>query len=172
MRSAIQIFSELLTSENLPTYLRSQIHSGRAGAYDFIGDKKTALRDHNEAVRISPALPGMWENRALYWKENGRHDLAAADLAKAKTVRTTALKIAEVLDGGVALKAGLRAGDVILGVGTTRVTSFEELVAELTKAKGPVEIVIINGRTGKDEKISLTPVAGKIGVTVDPLVLD
>ena len=75
------------------------------------------------------------------------------------------LKITDVLDGA-AKKADLRPGDVILGVGTTRTQTFEELQQALAASNKPVDIVFINSESKKVEKLSVTPVNGKIGVAV------
>lgn len=87
-------------------------------------------------------------------------------------MRRGALKIITVLQGGAALKSGLRTGDIIYGVGTTRVHNLEELTAALAKATGAVEIAFISSQTGKDMGTAINPVAGKIGVTVESVILD
>lgn len=63
---------------------------------------------------FGPTVPGIWEDRELYWQLSDRNDLAAVDRAKAKVLRNVALKIDTVLEGGAALKAGLLVGDIIL----------------------------------------------------------
>jgi hypothetical protein len=80
------------------------------------------------------------------------------------------LKITDIYDGP-AKTADLRAGDVILGLGETRTQSFEELQQALATAKGPTEIVFLNGESHKVEKLPITPTDGKIGVAVVPTAL-
>jgi hypothetical protein len=80
------------------------------------------------------------------------------------------LKVTDVYDGP-AKTADLRAGDVILGLNQTRTQSFEELQQALATAKGPTEIVFINGESHKVEKLPITPTDGKIGVAVVPAAL-
>lgn len=86
-RKALGILNELLQSENLTNYARAEAHSGRAVAYDNIGDKRTALQEHNAAIRLAPNHPILYENRADFWHYRGRRDLARADLAKAQELR-------------------------------------------------------------------------------------
>jgi hypothetical protein len=82
------------------------------------------------------------------------------------------LRITDIIDGGTAKTADLRAGDVILGVGKTRTRTFEELQKALAASKDEVDIVFINGENGKVEKLPVKPVDGKIGVAVVPIQLD
>jgi len=81
------------------------------------------------------------------------------------------LRIDDVVPGGAAKKADLRRGDVIIGVGTTRTQSFEELQKALAANSGNLEIVFLNPESRKMEKASVTPVDGKIGVMVVPVML-
>lgn len=81
------------------------------------------------------------------------------------------LRIDELVDGGVAKDVDLRPGDVIVGVGKIRVQTFEELKLALSLANGEVDIVFINGESGKLERLPLTPNEGKIGVAVVPVEL-
>lgn len=176
VNNALEMLTKLLTSPNLPNHIRAQAHSYRGGAYSFIDEPKKALRDHNEALRLNPLAPVLWENRASYWDKYDREDLAEQDRAKAKEVRENSLargmKITQILDGGVAQKAGLRMADVIISVGATRVQSLEQLMKALADANGAVTIEIINSQTRKVEKVSISPAAGKIGVAVEPVELD
>jgi len=81
------------------------------------------------------------------------------------------LRIDEVVPGGAAKKADLRKGDVIIGVGTTRTQSFEELQKALSAGSGNLEVVFLNSENRKMEKARVTPVDGKIGVAVVPVSL-
>ena len=80
------------------------------------------------------------------------------------------LFINEVLPNGVAKKADLRPGDIIVGVGTTRTQSFEEL-QKAVSAGGNLEVVFLNHENRKMEKVKMTPVDGKIGVAVTAVTL-
>jgi membrane-associated protease RseP (regulator of RpoE activity) len=82
------------------------------------------------------------------------------------------MQITEVTDGGIAKGVDLRPGDVILGVGKTRTRTFEELQAALAASKDEVDIVFVNGETGKVEKLPIKPDNGKIGVAVIPVPLN
>lgn len=81
------------------------------------------------------------------------------------------LKVTQVMDGGAARKADLRAGDIILGVGQTRTQTLSELQQALASARGKVDLVFINQDNKKIEKIPVTPADGKIGVAVEPVDL-
>jgi S1-C subfamily serine protease len=80
------------------------------------------------------------------------------------------LQVTDVLEG-TARKAGMRAGDVIVNVGSARTQSFEELQQALGASRGPTEISFVNGYSRKVEKLTVTPVDGKIGVAVVPVAL-
>jgi len=79
------------------------------------------------------------------------------------------LQITRVFEGG-AKKADLRTGDVILGVGQTRVESFEALQAALVGAK-EVEIVFLNNESRKVEKLPVKVDDGKLGIEVVPVAM-
>jgi|WetSurMetagenome_2_1015567.scaffolds.fasta_scaffold38119_1 hypothetical protein len=86
-QTALNILNELLESENLTNYKRAEAQSARAVAYDNLGDKKTALKEHNEAIRLAPDYAVLYENRADFWHYRGRRDLEKADFAKARELR-------------------------------------------------------------------------------------
>lgn len=83
----------------------------------------------------------------------------------------TGMKITEVFDNGAARKTGLKKGDIITAVGSTRTQSLEELQQALAAANGPVEVSYFNGMTMKAEKTMVTPKDGRIGVFVEPAYL-
>lgn len=95
----------------------------------------------------------------------------SSTVVPADTTNTTqyGLQITKVFDGG-AKKADLQSGDVILGVGKTRIESFEALQAALVGAK-EVEVVFINHESKKVEKLPIKVDNGKIGVEVVPVVM-
>ncbi len=81
------------------------------------------------------------------------------------------MKIVSIADGGPAAVGSLRVGDIIIGVGNTPVTSFNELRAALEKMSGDVDIVFLNGENGKLEKLPIKVMNGKIGVNVEEVRL-
>jgi membrane-associated protease RseP (regulator of RpoE activity) len=83
----------------------------------------------------------------------------------------TGLKIVDVLENGSAKQVDLRPGDVILGIGKNRTQSFDALRQALLSAQGEVDLIFLNGETGKMERMPLTPMEGKIGVSVVPIEL-
>jgi hypothetical protein len=86
-QTALSILNKLLESENLTNYKRAEAHSAIAVAYDNLGDRKTALKEHNEAIRLAPDFAVLYENRADFWHYRGRRDLERADFAKARELR-------------------------------------------------------------------------------------
>jgi tetratricopeptide (TPR) repeat protein len=87
-QKALKVLEEVLTSDNLSKFDQAEAHSARGVAYDNLGEKGIALREHNEAIRLCPDEPVLWENRASYWEANGRDDLGASDRAKAREIRS------------------------------------------------------------------------------------
>jgi len=83
-RKALVILNEVLTSKDLSTYQRAQAHSSRGSALSHLGESDAALREHNEAIRLSPQSGIFLWNRSYYWRGRGRYDLEAADVARAK----------------------------------------------------------------------------------------
>jgi tetratricopeptide (TPR) repeat protein len=83
-RKSLTILNEVLTSKQLQPYERATAHSCRGQAVSNLGDKETALREHNEAIRLAPKSSSMLWNRSYYWRGIGRDDLADADVAKAR----------------------------------------------------------------------------------------
>jgi V8-like Glu-specific endopeptidase/tetratricopeptide (TPR) repeat protein len=172
-RQALEIADKVLTADGLSNVNKARAMKERAVAYDNLGELETAWRIHNEAVKLAPDDQFVLWTRADFLRARGFGDHGQADLAKAKEIRAkkmeTGLKIADITDEGAAKKAGLNAGDIIVNIGSKRVRSFDELAAALATTKGAVEIVIIKSESGKRETFSVTPLAGKIGVSVDPV---
>lgn len=83
-------------------------------------------------------------------------------------VTETGMRITDLYEGA-ARQAALREGDIIVLVGEARVRNFDDLVAALARANGPVDVTYIAGGNNKLEKTTLTPVEGKIGVGVIPV---
>ena len=93
------------------------------------------------ASRPTPAVTRLNYNFPLYPGYSGEVYLPQGSDGIAGTngvnnnVEETGLQITEVLNGGTAKTADLRAGDVILGVGKNRTRTFEELQAALAASK-------------------------------------
>jgi len=168
----LAILNKLFSSENLSDHQRAEGYALRGNIFDNTGDKEAAVRDWNESVRLWPEGAELYDGRGNFWQNMGRYDLAQADFAKAREIRAKrveiGMKITELKEGGAAKKAKLRLGDMIISVGGNRVRNADELIAALSKAKGPLEMVIINVDDGRRQTISITPEAGRIGVAVVP----
>lgn len=170
MEVVIQQLNRLAGVDGLSEHDKAGIHSYRAAANNFAGNKKAALADHNEALRLNPDAPTLWDNRARYWQENRRLDLAAADQAKADELRAIrGLEIRELDPDGPAASAGLVVGDVIFNVDTVDVRTAASLSSVLSKAKGSVEVRYISATTGKNVNQVVQPRDGTIGITVAPV---
>ncbi|MFO0909319.1 MAG: PDZ domain-containing protein [Isosphaeraceae bacterium] len=70
----------------------------------------------------------------------------------------TGMKVTGVDEGGLAQKAGLEPGDVIVSVNRIPVTNVETLSAALRKSGSRLELMVRDTRTGKD-----TPIAMDLG---------
>lgn len=70
---------EVLTRRYLEPHDRSFLTNCRAQARHYLGDLNGALRDYTESIRLSPGEPYWYVNRAQYWDQRGRPDLAATD---------------------------------------------------------------------------------------------
>jgi tetratricopeptide (TPR) repeat protein len=86
-QKAYDIISKLLESDNMTNNQRAAALSNRAIALDNLDLDDDALRDHNEAVRIDPKNAQWYENRADFWRYQGRGDLEAQDYATARRIR-------------------------------------------------------------------------------------
>jgi len=79
------------------------------------------------------------------------------------------LKIQEVIEGGAAKAADLRANDIIVGVNKLRVQTYEELRLALSIAGAEADIIFLNGENGKLERLPVKIEDGRIGVSVVPI---
>jgi hypothetical protein len=96
---------------------------------------------------------------------------AAADPPPADT-GTVGLVLIEAPTGPAAA-SGLKQNDLILTVGGVKTGSVEELRAAVrTSAGRPVEVVYLDGVTGAERRVAVSPQNGLIGVTVDPARLN
>jgi hypothetical protein len=92
--------------------------------------------------------------------------------APATTGGPTGMKITSLIEDGTAAKGSLRVGDIILSVGTTRTSTFDELRSALgTVNNNQADVVFINGENGKLEKLPIKVADGKIGVAVQEVQL-
>jgi membrane-associated protease RseP (regulator of RpoE activity) len=82
------------------------------------------------------------------------------------------MKLTDVAPKGVAARADLHVGDIIMMAGGVRTQSFEDLAAALAAANGPIEIVFINAENNQQEKMQIVPVNGKIGVATLAVVVE
>jgi membrane-associated protease RseP (regulator of RpoE activity) len=92
-------------------------------------------------------------------------------VAPSTTGGPTGMKITNLIADGAAAKGSLRNGDIILSVGTTRTSNFDELRSALSSVNGTADIVFINGENGKLEKLPIKVADGKIGVAVQEVQL-
>jgi S1-C subfamily serine protease len=79
------------------------------------------------------------------------------------------LQVTLVAEEGGAARAGIAVGDIILTIGGERVESFDEMVAAVTRAGGPVEVVVARAETLETEKVVVMPIAGRLGTAVEPI---
>ncbi len=78
-REVIGGIEALLQRPHLEAHEKSFLTNLRAQARHFLGDFEGALKDYNEAIRLSPREAIWYANRAQFWDQRGRPDLAAAD---------------------------------------------------------------------------------------------
>ncbi len=85
--TAVDVLNKLLATDNLPARTRARALSNRGIALDNLGYDEQALEDHNAAVAMNPDDPILFENRADFWRVQGRNDLAEEDRARAAEAR-------------------------------------------------------------------------------------
>jgi tetratricopeptide (TPR) repeat protein len=78
-----------LKSNNIGKWARGDAISARAIAFGNLGQYDDAVREYNRAIETNPEDPILWENRASYWDNNSRPDLAASDRQKGREIRAT-----------------------------------------------------------------------------------
>lgn len=171
---ALSVATKISQSDNVtkPGVL-ALAHSVMGRSFMKLGDMAAAEREFNESIRLDPLSPEYYIGRAKFWKRSGRPDLERADRARADELyalrSVIGMKILDVTDGGAAHKAGLRPGDIITHVGEKRTRSFEELSTALAGVIGRVDLKFKRGENAKSELISIKPVDGRIGVTVEAI---
>lgn len=95
---------------------------------------------------------------------------AAPSAQSAPATGETALQVTDVSDGPAA-RAGLRAGDVIYAANGVRVQSGDDL-RKVVGSAAEVEIEFLKPQDGKTAAVKMTPVNGRIGVTVEPIPVE
>jgi len=88
------------------------------------------------------------------------------DQTSNSTSTSMGLRLSDIEKDRAAKLAGLREGDIITSVGSTRTQNAEELQQALSKAKGEVEITVLTVPSMKSETIKVRPVDGKLGASV------
>ncbi|MDB5350905.1 MAG: hypothetical protein JWN86_2152 [Planctomycetota bacterium] len=78
---------EVLARKHLNAHDRSFLTNCRGQARHYLGDWGGALRDYSESIRLAPSEPFWYVNRAQYWDQRGRPDLAAADRRTAQALQ-------------------------------------------------------------------------------------
>jgi S1-C subfamily serine protease len=173
-RNVLTKMNGLLSTESLPNHVRAAGHSARAAAYSLLENRNAAWRDHNEAIRLNPEDPVLYLNRATFLKDHRLGDWGQADRAKAREIRENmfaGLRIDELAEGGIAARANLHKGDIILWVNKRRTRTFVELQEALLGSSGRIVVEFFNKKSQKTEQVMLAPVDGKIGVAVFPVTL-
>ena len=85
-REAIEGADEMLSLKHLSPRDRGFLTNCRAQARHYLGDFDGALRDYSDSIRIAPAEPVWYANRAQFYDHRGRPDLAALDRQQAETL--------------------------------------------------------------------------------------
>jgi tetratricopeptide (TPR) repeat protein len=85
-RKALTLMNELLTSDNLTKHTRACALCQVGSAHENLGDRDLALKYYNEAIKLCPTEPSLWENRAAFWRGR-RPELEQRDSAKARALR-------------------------------------------------------------------------------------
>ena len=58
---------------------RSFAFNLRAQCHHFLGEMEQAEKDYTESIRLAPDEPRWYSNRAQFWDQQGRPELAKAD---------------------------------------------------------------------------------------------
>ncbi len=83
-QKAYSLADQLLSADSLTNYQRATAHCRRASALSNLGEYDSALRDYNEAIRLSPSESSFYGNRGAFFEAWGHRSRAAADRQKAK----------------------------------------------------------------------------------------
>ncbi len=96
---------------------------------------------------------------------------AGEAVAQERDQRPRGLKITRVIPETTAAQEGLREGDIIVGVDGNAVRSNADLDRRLARVGYVAGLEIIDGSSGRVNRVSVYPVAGRIGVAAEPVVL-
>jgi tetratricopeptide (TPR) repeat protein len=96
VRSQPEGFRNLLTStdlwikDGLQRFSESErgfLCNLRAQCHQFLGELKEAEKQYDESVRLAPTEPRWYLNRAQYWDQVGKPELAVIDRQSAQAIR-------------------------------------------------------------------------------------
>jgi membrane-associated protease RseP (regulator of RpoE activity) len=87
-------------------------------------------------------------------------------------LRPTGLQVLGVVPGSTAARQGIERGDIIVGVEGQRVRSEADLAYLLRIAGRVAMLQVVDCRTGWQQNVLVYPVAGKIGVILQPVPFD
>ncbi|MFL5898619.1 MAG: tetratricopeptide repeat-containing serine protease family protein [Solirubrobacterales bacterium] len=86
-RDSLDVLEKILDTPNLGRRQRGRALQSRASVRSALDDRG-ALDDYDEAVRLLPEDPFVYDDRAAYHERAGRDDLAASDRRKARDLRS------------------------------------------------------------------------------------
>jgi hypothetical protein len=95
VKDALTALDQALGSENLTGPQRAEFHSLRGTCHFNLRNRASAKDDFNESIRLDQQNDVLWDNRARFWEAMGRDDLAEADRARARAIRTRVLERAK-----------------------------------------------------------------------------
>ncbi len=78
--------------------------------------------------------------------------------------QSTRQRIDTIVDGGIAQKANLKKGDIIIRIGNTQIQTFEDLQTAFS-VNSEVEVEVLSNNEKK--VIKLTPINGRVGVSTN-----
>ncbi len=85
-REVIEGADDILARKHVAARDRSFLTNCRAQARHYLGDWDGALRDYSDSINLAPSEPVWYVNRAQYYDQRGRPDLAAKDRMTAETL--------------------------------------------------------------------------------------
>jgi tetratricopeptide (TPR) repeat protein len=103
LRDALKMVNRLVSddwmNEPLSGIERAFALNVRAQCHHFLGELAEAEKDYAESIRLAPDQPSWYVNRARFWEQRDRKDLAEADRQKAQTL-TNARQSGHARDAG------------------------------------------------------------------------
>jgi Tfp pilus assembly protein PilF len=58
----------------------------------FLGELDKAEKDYTESIELGPSQPRWYENRAQFWEQQGKPELAGVDRRRAQALRETSAR--------------------------------------------------------------------------------